>query len=75
MTDTFHVYPAPEQIKNGNDLASGLYDASVAKALGLPIPNHPKFQQLIDQYLAGEIDAVTAIFMAMNEGTYEWGSA
>ena len=58
--------PTDEQIADGNDIAALLYDASCAKALGYASPPHPKYQHLISAYLSGEIDSVTAIYMAMN---------
>lgn len=70
MSESFHVYPSAEQIVNGNEMAATLYDASVAKALGFTAQKNHRFQQLVDEYLEGKIDSVTAIFMAMNEGSY-----
>ena len=71
MTDTFHVRPSVQQIANGRKLADLLFDVDVHKVLGKPLPTSHQFQQLIDEYRAGKIDGLTAIFMAMNEGTYE----
>jgi len=62
-------HPTNKQIKAGNDIASLLYDASCAKALGHAFPPHPKYQLLISSYLIGEIDSVTAIYMAMHGET------
>lgn len=64
---TFCVYPSPEQIKAGNDVANQLYDALVTKALDGKVEIDGPYVQLINGYLKGKIDSVTAIFMAMNE--------
>ena len=64
----------PEQVVVvGNTIASELMDATIAKSLAgtgcnlcFSITNYtPKFQDLIIAYLNGEIDSVTAIYIAM----------
>lgn len=59
--------PTPAQVKVGQEVADLLFDAGVVKALGGTPVTSDKHQDLIDLYLAGEILAVEAIYMGMNQ--------
>ena len=56
-----------QQIEAGQRAASELYDAAVEKALGTPPFDWSdyKFREIVEAYLAGEIDSVTGIYLAM----------
>ena len=60
------IIPTPAMIKAGNDMAAHLYDASVEHCLG----KRQEYGDLRDRYTKGEIDSVTAIYIAMENAKY-----
>lgn len=65
--------PTEAMIKAGNDVASELMDANMQKCLGgiggckkFKLSNF-KYKKIVKAHLAGEIDSVTGIWMAMEE--------
>ena len=73
MDDLFGV--TEKMVKAGNDIASNLSNVSVRKSrIGLGgckdfvLESYPKeFQYLIEAYIVGKIDSITAIYLAMED--------
>lgn len=60
--------PSQEQIDIGNLTSNYCYDLVIYKALGGDIPTPPseKLQDIGDLFMKGDIDSVTAVYLAMS---------